>query len=99
MLEMPEAAPVSSGATDDVEAADAGPFAIPRPTEISTSGATNATYVHEAPTRMRIPEPRVATAKPRATARPAPIFTASGVISGVTRIIAAAAGRVARPAS
>src|SRR5690348_275370 len=99
MFEIPEAAPVSLGATEDVDADDAGPFAIPSPTAIRTSGAMKATYIHDAPTKIRMPDPRVATAKPSATARPAPIFRASGVISGVTRIIAAAAGSVARPAS
>src|SRR5436190_133489 len=99
MFEMPDAAPVSRASTDEVDAADAGPFATPSPTAINTSGATNATYVHEAPTKMRMPDPRVATANPSATARPAPILTASRVIKGVTAIIAAAAGSVARPAS
>src|SRR5436190_3037019 len=99
MLEMPEAAPVSFGSTEDVDAADAGPFAIPSPIAISTSGATKATYIHDAPTKTRIPDPIVAIAKPSATARPGPILSASGVINGVTRIMAAAAGSVASPAS
>jgi hypothetical protein len=40
----------------------------------------------------------VASANPSATALPAPIFDASGVMNGVTMIIPAAAGRVATPA-
>src|SRR3954452_16540084 len=99
MFEMPDAAPVSRASTEEVDADDAGPLAIPSPTAISTSGATNATYAHDAPTKIRIPDPSVATAKPSATARPAPIFIASRVINGVTAIIAAAAGNVASPAS
>src|SRR5512132_1511123 len=99
MFEMPDAAPVSRASTDDVDADDAGPFATPRPTAISTSGATNATYVQEAPTKMTRADPSVATANPSATVRLAPILTASLVINGVTAIIAAAAGSVARPAS
>src|SRR5205809_896161 len=66
MLEMPEAAPVSFGSTEDVDAADAGPFAIPSPIAISTSGATKATYIHDAPTKTRIPDPIVAIANPNA---------------------------------
>ena len=84
MFEIPDAAPVSRGSTDDVEAEDAGPFAMPRPTAIRTSGPMNATYVQDAPTKIRIAEPAVAIAKPSATARPGPIFNASGVISGVS---------------
>src|SRR3954447_1918738 len=98
MFEMPDAAPVSRASPDDVDRDDAGPLATPRPTAISTSGAMNATYAHDAPTKIRIAEPAVATAKPRATARPAPIFIANRVINGVTAIIAAAAGSVASPA-
>ena len=43
-------------------------------------------------------KPAVASAKPSATALPAPIFEASGVMNGVMMIIPAAAGRVATPA-
>src|SRR5215207_9508844 len=99
MLEMPDACPTSSGETDDVDADDAGPFASPSPTAAAASGATNAAYVQEASTNASAPSATAASANPSATARRAPTFTASGVISGVTAIIAAAAGSVASPAS
>jgi len=62
------------------------------------SGSTKAAYVHDASTNVSAPKPTVAMRKPRATARPPPIFAASGVISGVMAIMPAAAGSVARPA-
>src|SRR3954454_24107617 len=99
MVEVPDTAPVSRASTEEGDAGDAGPLATPSPTAIRTSGAMKATYAQDAPTKMRIPDPTVATAKPSATARPAPIFIANRVISGVTAIIAAAAGSVASPAS
>src|SRR5687767_12300905 len=99
MLEIPDAWPTSSGDTDDVEAADAGPLAMPRPTASATMGTTNAAYAHEDSTNASATKPTVASAKPIATARPGPIRTASGVMSGVMAIIPAAAGSVASPAS
>src|SRR5919112_606730 len=87
MFEIPDACPTSSAETTAVDADDAGPLASPSPTAVAASGATNTAYVHEA------------LAKPTATAFRDPIFTASGVMSGVTAIMAAAAGSVARPAS
>src|SRR5215204_2382844 len=99
MFEMPDAWPTSSGDTDDVDPDEAGPLAMPRPTASATSGATNAAYVQDPSTNASTTKPAVASAKPSATARPAPIFTASGVMTGVTAIIPAAAGSVASPAS
>src|SRR3954464_15639218 len=103
MLEMPEAAPTCSGATDAVEADEAGPLARPRPTATATRGRTNAQYDHPASTKARTPAPtrpgpRARRAESRTPSPPAcrePIFWASGVISGVMAIIAAAAGSVA----
>src|SRR3954468_17840072 len=99
MLEIPDAEPTCSGSTDAVEPADAGPLATPRPMDRRIIGPTNATYSQEASTNASTAKPIVARRKPSATARPAPIFPASGVIAGVMAIIAAAAGSVARPAS
>src|SRR5690242_7612962 len=99
MFEMPEAEPTWSGGTEDVEPDEAGPFEIPRPTAITTIGSTNAAYAHEASTNASQEKPIVASRNPSATARPAPIFPASGVMPGVMMIIPAAAGSVARPAS
>src|SRR5213079_2534129 len=98
MFEMPDACPTSSGATAAVDADDAGPFARPSPTAIATSGITNARYVHDAVTKTRAAHATAARPNPSAIALREPILTASGVMSGVTAIIAAAAGRVARPA-
>ena len=98
-IEIPDAAPTWSADTAEVEADDAGPFASPRPTAIRISGITKAGYSHEASTKIRRVDPAVPRMNPSATACREPIFTASGVIAGVIRISAAAAGRVARPAS
>src|SRR3954451_6398731 len=98
MLEMPDAAPTWSSGTDAVEADDAGPLAIPRPTAVTTSGRTNTAYAQDSLTNASTTNPTVASAKPSATALPAPIFEVSGVMKGVMTIIPAAAGRVATPA-
>ena len=58
-----------------------------------------AAYVQDASTNASAPKPIAASPKPATIARRVPIFTAIGVISGVTRIIAAAAGSVATPVS
>src|SRR2546423_15031402 len=98
MFEMPDSCPTSSGSTTAVEADDAGPFASPSPTAITTSGITNARYVHDAVTNTKAAHATAARPNPSAIALREPILTASGVMSGVIAIIAAAAGRVARPA-
>src|SRR6478752_2725794 len=99
MFEIPEAAPTSSADTADVEPDEAGPLATPRPTASTTSGTTNAAYVQDASTNVSAPKPTAASAKPSATARPAPILAASGVMAGVIATMPAAAGSVASPAS
>src|SRR5215208_3861387 len=99
MFEIPDAAPTWSAETDDVEPAEAGPLAIPRPTARATSGATNATYAHDASTNASAAKPAVARRNPSPTALAPPSLTASGVIAGVMAIMPAAAGNVARPAS
>src|SRR5689334_4618128 len=97
MFEMPEACPTCSEATDEVDAEDAGPLESPRPAAIAASGSTKMAYLHDASTNARTMKPAEATPKPATIARRVPILTAIGVISGVTRIIAAAAGSVAKP--
>src|SRR5436190_24384797 len=97
MFEIPDACPTWSGETLDVEADEAGPFARPRPAASAASGTTNAAYVQEDSTNASAPKPTAARPKPTTIARRVPIFTARGVISGVTAIIAAAAGSVAMP--
>src|SRR6188472_888939 len=99
MLEIPDAEPTCSGFTAAVEPDDAGPLEMPRPTDSRIIGPTNAMYSHEAWTNASTAKPVVASRKPSATARPPPILPASGVIAGVIAIIAAAAGKVASPAS
>src|SRR4051794_11327655 len=98
MFEIPEAAPTWSSGTDDVDADEAGPFEIPSPTAVAISGRTNAAYAHEGFTNIRATKPTVASMKPSATALPAPIFDARGVMNGVITIMPAAAGSVATPA-
>src|SRR6185312_14623134 len=98
MFEIPAAEPTWSAGTAAVEPDEAGPLASPRPTESTSSGPTNAAYVHDDSTNASTANPRVASPNPSATARPPPILPASGVIAGVIAIIAAAAGRVASPA-
>ena len=99
MFEIPDAEPTWSAETDDVEPADAGPLARPRPTASAISGTTNAAYVPR-----RVHEREVAEADRRerrtrdATALAPPILAASGVIAGVMAIMPAAAGSVASPA-
>ena len=61
------------------------------------SGSTNAAYVHDDSTNASTANPTAARPKPATIAMRVPIFTASGVMSGVTAIIAAAAGSVATP--
>src|SRR3954453_12457231 len=97
MFEIPDARPTWSAGTLDVEADDAGPFERPRPAERTMSGSTNAAYVQDDSTNASAPTPTAASPKPATIARRVPIFTASGVMSGVTAIIAAAAGSVATP--
>src|SRR3954447_8933048 len=99
MFEIPDAAPTSSGETEEVDADEAGPFASPSPTATATSGRTNAPYVHDACTNASTAKPTAPTAKPSTIAIRVPMRTAIGVISGVIAIMAAAAGSVARPAS
>src|SRR3954464_2308729 len=99
MFEIPEAAPTSSAGTADVDAADAGPFANARPIESTTSGATKAAKVQLDCTNASAAKLTAESRKPNAIRRAGPSLTASGVISGVARIIMAAAGSVARPAS
>src|SRR6202012_3930154 len=88
----------SSGATTEVDAEDAGPLASPSPTAITMSGRTKATYFHDAETNIMATRPATARMNPETIAARVPILTAIGVISGVTAIIPAAAGSVARPA-
>src|SRR3954447_14690908 len=99
MFEIPDAAPTSSAETAEVDAEDAGPFANARPIESTTSGPTNAAYVQLACTNVSTAKPAAESTNPTAISRAGPSLTASGVISGVARIITAAAGSVARPAS
>src|SRR4051794_1100605 len=61
------------------------------------SGSTNAAYIHDDSTKASAANPMAARPKPATIARRVPILTASGVMSGVTAIIAAAAGSVATP--
>src|SRR3954451_5613353 len=98
MFEIPEAWPTWSCGTAEVDADDAGPLESPSPAAIATSGSTNTAYFHDESTKARTAKPTAATPKPIRIARPVPILTAIGVISGVIAIIAAAAGRVASPA-
>src|SRR4029453_228087 len=93
MLEMPEACPTSSGATDAVEADDAGPLANPSPTAMAISGATNAAYVQDAVTKPRTAKATAARPNPSATAELAPIFTARGVMRRGTAVLPAPRGR------
>src|SRR3974390_2274074 len=99
MFEIPEAWPTWSGETAEVEADEAGPFARPSPAESTTSGTTKAAYVQEDWTNARTANPTAARPKPATIARRVPIRTAIGVMNGVITIIAAAAGRVAAPAT
>src|SRR5262245_681101 len=99
MLEMPDAAPTCSAETAEVEAEEAGPLANASPTESTTSGPRNARYVQLDSTNVSTPKLMAESRKPSATSRAGPTLTANGVITGVTRIITAAAGSVARPAS
>src|SRR3954469_5847170 len=99
MFEMPEAWPTWSAGTADVEADEAGPLERPSPAAITASGTMKAAYAQDAWTNARTPKPIAESPKPATIASRVPILTAIGVISGVTRIIAAAAGRVAKPVS
>src|SRR5262245_41124280 len=99
MLEMPDAWPTWSADTDDVDADEAGPLERPRPTASRTSGPTKAVYVQLSVTNARTTNAIVVSRKPSATARSEPMRTAIGVMNGVTAIIVAAAGSVARPAT
>src|SRR5262245_47576672 len=98
MLEMPDASPTWSADTAAVDAEEAGPLQSPRPTERTTSGPTSAAYVQLDCTKAMTANPPAVSTKPSATTLAAPNLTASGVMNGVTAIITAAAGSVARPA-
>src|SRR6478736_6187775 len=99
MLEMPDAAPTWSAETAEVEADEAGPLANASPSESRTSGPRNARYVQLACTNVSAAKLAADRRKPTAISRAGPNLTASGVIAGVARIITAAAGSVASPAS
>src|SRR5947208_14831286 len=96
MFEMPEAWPTWSAGTADVEAEEAGPLERPSPAAITASGTMKAAYAQDAWTNARTPKPIAESPKPATIARPVPILTAIGVISGVTRIIASAYGSDAK---
>src|SRR6185436_10828586 len=99
MLEMPEAAPTSSGSTHAVEMDDAGPFCRLMPTASATSGSTNEAYAQEAETVASTTNATVMMMKPTAIVVRGPIFVTIGVMSGARTTAAAATGSVARPAS
>ena len=97
MFEIPDACPTWSCETAAVDADDAGPFASPRPTESSTSGRTRLAYAQDDSMSASAPNPTAARPKPATMANLVPIRAASGVMNGVTAIMAAAAGSVATP--
>src|SRR4029079_525688 len=84
MLETPEAPPTWFSGTEAVAADDAGPLDIPMPTAMATSGSTNATYVHDAPTNATTTNPIVVRANPAPIVCRPPNFFASRGTSGAT---------------
>src|SRR3954451_6949217 len=98
MLETPEAEPTCSGGTQDVEAADEGPFDRPMPAATSTSGTRNARYRHDESVRPIQPNPTAVMRNPAPTTWRPPNLDASRGTIGATTTRPTVAGRVARPA-
>ena len=93
MFEIPDACPTWSCDTAAVDADDAGPFARPSPADSATSGRTRLAYVQEDSTSANAPNPTAPRPKPATMASLVPMRAASGVINGVTAIMAPAGKR------
>ena len=76
-----------------VDADDAGPLARPSPAASTTSGTTRAAYVQDDSTNANAPNPAAPRPKPATMANRVPMRAASGVINGVTAIIAGSRGK------
>src|SRR5262245_1055791 len=98
MLETPDASPTCGAGTDAVAADDDGPFDMPMPTAIATSGSKNAVYFQSESTTPIATKPTVVRAKPSPIVCRPPSFPASLGTNGAIATRPTVAGSVARPA-